>query len=103
MDFIITIEDWMEGQDHQQLNAFKDKVVFEFVLKAEGHEDVRVPSHSFRGTWSAGHGDFQGFVVYLPASERVKIARGVAYTISPVNQNKEHYWQVGQGVTLVRP
>jgi hypothetical protein len=103
VDFIITIEDWLEGQDHQQLNAFKDKVVFEFVLTAEGHEDIRVPSDSFRGTWSAGHGDFQGFVVYLPASERERIARGVAYTISPVNQGKEYYWQVGQGVTLVRP
>jgi hypothetical protein len=102
-DFIITIKEWVEGQDHQQLTAFREKCVFEFLLRAEEHADIHVTGDAFRGTCSSGHGDFQGFVVCLPAAERDQMARGVPYTITPVNQAKEYYWEVGEGVALVRP
>ena len=101
-DFIITLEEWLQGQDHQQLTAFKEKCVFEFLLQAEGHEDVHVTGDCFRGTWSSGHGDFQGFVVALPSAEREKMARGVKYAITPVNQGAEYRWLVRENVGLVR-
>lgn len=102
-DFIVTVEEWHAGQNHSQLNMFKGKVVFEFVLKADGHEDIRVTPNTFRGTCSSGRGDFQGFVVGLAPSEGKRIVSGVKYAIMPINQGDEYYWQVNDGVSLVRP
>jgi hypothetical protein len=102
-DFTIAIADWMEGQSYQQLSDFLGKVVFEFVLHAEGHEDIRIVRDFSHGTHSAGDGTFQGFMVALPPAAREEIARGVPYTLTPVHQDKEYYWEVGEGATLVRP
>jgi len=101
--FIITIDEWLDGQDHRQLNAFKEHVAFEFLLKADGREDIRIAASTFQGTCSSGNGEFQGFVVCLPDEELKKLASGVAYTIEPLNQGKEFYWAVDESVTLVRP
>jgi hypothetical protein len=103
--FIITIAEWLEGQDHRQLNTFMEDAVFEFRLKATGHEDVHVARKTFQGTYSSGSsGDgFRGFVVRLPDSELDKLTAGVQYTIEPINQNDKYYWMADESVTLVRP
>lgn len=48
--FVISIKEWMKGQDYQQLNAFQEKAVFHFLLRAPGHELIR---DHFWGTHSA--------------------------------------------------
>jgi len=101
--FIICIDEWMAGQDHRQLNAFQEKAVFRFLLKAPGHDDVPITEKHLKGNCSSGRGAFQGFVVGLPSSELGKIASGVAYTLVPVEQREEYAWQVKAGVQLVRP
>lgn len=101
--FIITIEEWTEGQDHRQLNTFRKKVVFEFVLRADGHEDIVINKTNFKGTSSSGKGDFQGFVVGLADSQLEKMVRGVEYTITPISQIEEYSWKVREEVRLVRP
>jgi len=101
--FIISIDEWMAGQDVRQLDAFQEKVAFRFLLKAPGHDDVQITEKHLQGNCSSGRGAFQGFVVGLPASELGKIARGVAYTLVPVDQRGEYTWQVKAGVELIRP
>jgi hypothetical protein len=101
--FIISVEEWMTGQDHRQLNAFHEKAAFRFLLKALGQDDIQVMEKHFKGTCSSGRGEFQGFVVGLPTSELSKIVSGVEYTIVPVDQGAEYKWQVNAGVRLVRP
>ncbi|UCD50649.1 MAG: hypothetical protein JSW27_24380, partial [Phycisphaerales bacterium] len=90
--FIITIDEWLDGQDHRQLSTFKEHAVFGFRLKANGHEDIRITAPTFQGTCSSGDGGFQGFVVRLPADELRKLVPGVEYTIEPINQDKKYYW-----------
>ncbi|MHC4521839.1 MAG: hypothetical protein ACYTAS_24880, partial [Planctomycetota bacterium] len=101
--FIIAIDEWFDGQDHRQLSAFKEDAVFEFLLKASGHEDVHVAANTFQGTCSHGHGQFQGFVARLPAGELSKLAAGVEYTITPINQDSKYYWMANESVALVKP
>ena len=101
--FIISIEEWMAGQDHRQLNTFQEKAVFRFLLQVSGHDDVQITEKDFKGTCSSGGGAFQGFVVGLPSAELAKLASGVAYTLVPVEQREEYAWQVNVGVQLVRP
>jgi hypothetical protein len=100
--FIITIDEWIEGQDHRQLTTFREGVAFEFVLRADDHEDVHITASTFKGTCSSGKGDFQGFVVGLPPAELDKIARDAEYTLEPVSQDGKHAWKVNEGVILTR-
>ncbi len=101
--FIITIEEWMEGQDHRQLDAFCENAGFEFLLRADGRDDVRVTSANSYGTCSGGHGDFQCFVVSLKPPQLDQVARGVEYTLTPAEPRAEHMWRVKDGVRLIRP
>ncbi|MEN6337867.1 MAG: hypothetical protein ABFE01_26730 [Phycisphaerales bacterium] len=101
--FIIAIDDWMQGQDHQQLNAFRDNAGFQFVLKADGHADIQLALKHSHGTCSAGNGEFQGFVVSLEPSQLDQIAHGVEYTLTPIDPRPEYTWQARDGVRLVRP
>jgi hypothetical protein len=101
--FVISIDEWVAGQDHQQLTTFYRNAVFRFLLKAPGSEDIHITEKDFKGTCSSGRGKFQGFVVGLPASELAKMVPGAAYTIIPIEQRTEYTWQAKAGVQLVRP
>jgi len=101
--FIISIEDWIEGQDRQQLNIFRRNAGFNFVLKADGYEDISVSGENFCGTMSMGEGSFQACVVRLSPSQLEKMASAVEYTIVPINENKKYIWKVNMGVRLIKP
>jgi len=101
--FIISIDEWMTGQDHLQLDAFQEKAAFRFLLKGPNHEDIQVTRQHLRGNCSTGRGQFQGFLVGLTDAELGKIALGVAYTLVPLDQDETYRWQVKAGVQLVRP
>jgi len=101
--FIICIEEWMEGQDHHQLDTFKENAGFNFVLKAEGHENISITKENSIGTMSSNDGSFQGFTVRLIPSQLEKLIRGVEYTILPLNESKEYAWKVKKEVKLIRP
>gem|GEM_PF-483216 len=100
---LITIDEWLTGQDCRQLDTFHEKAEFRFLLKADGHDNILITRKHSYGNCSSGKGDFQGFVVCLGSSELEQIARGVEYTIVPVEQRKERAWAVNEGVRLVRP
>lgn len=101
--FVLAIDEWIEGQNHRQLDAFCENAGFEFLLQADGHDDVRIASGNSCGNCSAGNGEFQCFVVSLEASQLKQIVRGVAYTLTPVEPRAEYAWRVKDGVRLVRP
>ena len=101
--FMISIGDWIQGQDYRQLDAFWEQAGFEFALKAEGHADITITSRNSRGNCSSGNGDFQGFVVRLEPPQLEQIVRGVEYALVPVELRPEYSWQVKNGVRLVRP
>ena len=101
--FIIVVDEWLAGQDHHQLDSFRENAGFRFLLKADGHEDIPITEKRSYGTCSSGEGDFQGFVVSMEPSDLEKVIPGVAYAIVPAEQGEEYTWKVKDGVRLVRP
>lgn len=102
-DFVIAVEEWVQGQDHRQLDRFVASAGFAFTLRADGHADITVTRKTLIGTVSEGTGGFQGFVVKLGKAARNSMARGVAYTIHPEGKDADRFWKVRDGVTITRP
>lgn len=99
--FIITIEEWIEEQDHTQLDELKEKAGQEFILKAEGYDDVNVICYG--GNFSEGDGKFQGYWMDFTQEELNKMVPGVNYNIGPVNISEVYKWAVLDGITISRP
>ena len=71
----------------------------ELVLRAPGKPDVTCRlSQSFI---AGGPQKLRELEVVLPASEFAKMAKGVAYTLHPVNGKKGYTWAVGDGVAIL--
>jgi hypothetical protein len=101
--FVIGIQDWMAGQDYQQLRALLEKAGFEFELVAEGRDAIPIDRKASCGTVSSGDGTFQGFYVCLGAALADRIVPGVAYSLRPKRTSQEYFWTLLPGVVLRRP
>ena len=100
--FAISISEWMEGQDHQQLKIFMGKAGFEFSLSGP-ESTILIDKTNFSGTVSTDDGKFQAFVVRFSPEQAEKFAAGASYTLHPVQSSKEHLWTVDPSVSLERP
>lgn len=103
--FFIGIENWIETQKYNQLNDLRDNAGFDFILKADGHEDIIISEKNSGGTRTSRDGvdNFQLFYVKLSTEQLNKMQPNVQYTLYPVNKSKKHYWKVNDDVVLVRP
>ena len=101
--YLIGIEEWMEGQDHRQLDDFYKNAGFSFRLCAEGHPDITITANNYGGNSSMGSGDFQAFYMKLDEDQQNALVPGVAYTLKPENKNDEYFWTVNDGVMLAVP
>ena len=101
-DFAIVIEEWIEGQNWDQLDRFYGEAGLNFVLKAKGFEDIRVTPRNYWGNQSFGHGVYQAYLVDLRSEQLEEMARSVPYTLHPINAYPEYFWTVNEGVALVR-
>ena len=101
--FVIGIEDWMTGQDSQQLRAFMEKAGFEFDLVAEGREAASIDRKASCGIVYSGDGTFQGFNVCLSEPSASQIVPGASYSLRPKRINQEYFWTVLPGVVLRKP
>jgi hypothetical protein len=99
--FVISIEEWLEGQDHQQLDTFREKAGFHFQLRAPDQEPLEITKAHFLGTCSRGNGDFQGFVIRLDDAEAEKLTPGVEYTLVPIDTAARR-WIVREDARLRR-
>jgi hypothetical protein len=86
------VDEWLEGEGLAQYKTFYSGVDKAFLLKSEGHADVR--ANAERGYWN------QEFYVRIPEKEYTKMAAGVPYSIHPVNSNRKCQWKLAQGVTI---
>ena len=101
--FLIGIAEWIDGQDHRQLGEFVENAGFNFILRAEGREEIVITRDNYRGNSSAGHGDYQAFYTTLTDDQLEALVPNLPYTIEPVNKSKEYFWTVNEGVRLIRP
>ncbi|MHC4565983.1 MAG: hypothetical protein ACYTE3_09515 [Planctomycetota bacterium] len=105
VSFVISIAEWIDGQDHRQLGEFRDNAGFDFVLKAEGCKGIVIGRENYWGTMTSISPTvrFKVFAVKLTPEQLEGMVRGRKYTIVPRNESTEHTWLVNDGVALVRP
>jgi len=101
--YLIGIKEWMQGQDHRQLDEFVNNAGFNFRLRAEGHPEIFITENNYRGNSSMGNGDYQAFYVTFSEDQLEKLAPDVHYTLQAENKSDKYVWIVNEGVTFVRP
>jgi hypothetical protein len=72
-----------------------------FVLRAAGHADVE--AYASRGFWLDSSQDVRDFYVHIDPPQFARMARGVAYTLEPVDATSSTRWEVSAGVTVAKP
>jgi hypothetical protein len=104
-EFFISIEEWIRKRDGKQLNEVVENAGFDFVLKANGHEDIAIDkSNYFATSYSISYNnEIRAFLVKLNESQLAKLASGVSYTLHPVKKSDKYYWKVNDGVNLIKP
>ncbi len=101
--FLIAIEEWLEGQDYRQLSEFIENAGFNFRLCAEGHPDIIVTQSNYGGSRSSGNEKFQAFYMQLSESQLKELVPDVPYKLLPENKSDKYFWNVNNGVTLLKP
>jgi hypothetical protein len=93
-------EEWFRNADHLPYKRFMMRADRNFLFRAKGRPDVKgYLSMSFFTLESRNIRDME---VIIPAGEYAKMAKGVAYTLQPVNANPTYRWKVQKGVHISR-
>jgi hypothetical protein len=100
----VHIDEWFPNAgDHLQYKVFMNRADPHFILRAKGQPDLR-------GQLSMGFvtGDVDKSTklceieVVIPQDQLAKMAKGVAYTLQPVNAVPGYTWKVKEGVAVIR-
>lgn len=95
-------EEWLaNGDNYFQYKVFLQRASQGFILQAKGHPDLHVRLSGLYIT-SPAEG-VREMEVIIPKEEFAKMAKGVTYTIHPVNGKAEYIWKVRDGLTVKRP
>jgi hypothetical protein len=99
--FFVHCQEWLDDAgDYLQYKLFMLRADRNFSLRAKGRRDVACQvSMNFYTHRSRKLCELE---VVIPPSEYARMAKGVAYTLHPVNGKKGHEWKVRGGVTLTR-
>jgi hypothetical protein len=97
--FFVHGEEWLENAgDYLHYKLFMRRADTRFVLRAKEHPDVACQiSMNFCTDHSRNLCELD---VVIPPTEYAKMAKGVAYTLHPLNGKKGHEWKVGDGARL---
>lgn len=98
--FIIETEEWITGQDYNQLSTFLQKAGGNFILRAADHSDIAAKAIAW---FSQVDGSYKGFILDISDSELLKMTPGVEYSIIPQNTSDTYKYTVLDGVTITRP
>ena len=92
-------QEWFPGRDHLQYKEFMRRADPAIVFRAKGHKDVKgFVTMSF----VTGSNALREMEVLILPEEFKKMAKGVAYTIHPVNGKPGYTWKVKEGLTITR-
>jgi hypothetical protein len=99
--FYIHCQEWLEDAgDYLQYKLFMQRADRKFVLRAKGKPDVSCQvSRNFYTHRSRKLCELE---VVIPAPQYAKMAKGVGYTLHPVNGKKGYEWKVRDGVNVTR-
>ncbi len=92
------VDEWIDGQDGDQLKAFTRHADRSFVLEAAGQPSVAVEAAV--GCFSSADGEFREIYIQVAPAEYAKLADGVDYALRPLNEVESHTWAVAPGVRI---
>jgi hypothetical protein len=99
--FYIHCREWLENAgDYLQYKLFMSRADKNFILRAKGHPDV--PCHLSTASYTHRSQNLCELEVVIPPAEYAKMAKGVAYTLHPVNAAKGYVWKVNDGLAITR-
>ena len=93
-------EEWFPDRNHLQYKEFMRRADRDFLFRAKGHPDVK---GFLTMSFVTASTDVRDMEVLIPAEEFAKMAKGVAYTIHPINGKAGYTWKVKDGLTIARP
>jgi hypothetical protein len=95
--FFVHCREWFENLQYRLFLSLADK---NFILRAEGHPDV--PCRLSTTFFTSRSRDLRELEMVIAPAEFAKMAKGVAYTLHPVNAAKDYTWKVRDGLAITR-
>jgi hypothetical protein len=99
--FIHGDEWWEDAGDSLQYKVFLQQVDRHLLFRAKGQPDVR--GEVMMSFFTHASTKLREIEVVIPREEHAKMAKGVPYTIHPVNAVPGYEWGVKEGLTITRP
>ncbi len=94
-------EEWFEDAgNHLQYKVFLERADKKIMFKAKGQPDIK--GEIKMSFWTAPAEKVREIELIIPPKEFAKMAKGVPYTLHPVNSNARYQWKVREGVTITR-
>jgi hypothetical protein len=99
--FFIHGQEWFDDAgDYLQYKLFMRRSDKQFVLRAKGQPDVRC--HLSMNFVTSASEKLRELEVVIPPAAYAQMAKGVAYTLHPVNSQNGYRWRVRDGVKVTR-
>jgi hypothetical protein len=95
----VHVDEWFPDQDYTQIKLFLNRADRSFVLRAEGHPDVRAV---MPGPYYTAGGGVREIHLHIPPQEFAKMAKGVDYTLHPAKSQGDYVWRVGEEIVVSR-
>lgn len=100
-DVIFNIKEWIKGLPHSQIRYFYNKASHDFLLRAEGHPDVKLKMVDWNFEYDDG--SFQAYGARVVDADRSKVALNVVYRLVPVQAKDKAFWKEEKKVTVRFP
>ena len=93
-------EEWFTNQGAAQYSRCLKQVDRNFVFRAKGHPDVK--GQVQMSFWTDPASGLREILLLIPKGQYGQLAKGVAYTIHPVNNVAGFRWKMKEGLTVTR-
>jgi hypothetical protein len=94
-------KEWLkDAGDYFQYKLFLSRADKAFVLRAKGQEEVKCHLSTVYVTLQSQN--LREMELIISAADFAKMAKGVAYTLQPVNSVADYSWKVQDGLTIIR-
>jgi hypothetical protein len=98
--FFIHCDEWFKDTGDAQYKLFMRRADRVLVLRAQGQPDVVCHVSYGFVTWVSQN--LRELELIIPAADYARMAKGVGYTLHPVNSKRACEWKIRDGVTLTR-
>jgi RNA polymerase sigma factor (sigma-70 family) len=99
-ELMIHGDEWFADRDHLQYKVFMYRADPKFVFRAKGQPDIKAELEM--GFFTQPSTGLRDIMLLIPSAEYAKMAKGVPYTLHPVNGKPGYAWKVKEGLKFTR-